>query len=96
MIEFKYIVEYFGTMTLLIAKIATEGHPVIIALTSFCIFWIAKDLTSGYFTPFGPLAAYMIGTGTIEDLTYNSIAQYAGALTAILFLKPIKAFIKSV
>jgi hypothetical protein len=96
MIHTKYIVEYFGSMAILIAKIATEGHPVVIGLVSFALFWFAKDITTGYFTPFGPLAAYMIGTGTIEDVTYNSLAQYAGAITGILFLKPIKTFIKSV
>lgn len=96
MISTKYIVEYFGTMIILITKISTEGHPIIIGLVNFAIFWFAKDITTGYFTPFGPLAAYMIGTGTIEDVTFNTLAQYAGALTGILFLKPIKTFIKSV
>lgn len=90
----KYFIEYLGVLVIVTAKLITEADPVVMAIIYFSVFTMAGKITSGYFTPFGPLAAYMLGRGTIQDMLYNLGAQLAGALSAILMFKPIKAYME--
>ena len=71
----------------------TEGNPVVIGLVYFSVHWMTHGISNGLFTPFKPLADYMLGRATNQDIMYNYAAQYSGALSAILLLKPLKAFI---
>jgi hypothetical protein len=89
----KYIIEYLGTLVILIAKLLTEADAAVMAIVYFSVYWMTKGITTGFFTPFGPLAAYMLSRGSIEDIGYNFIAQFLGAVSAILLLKPIKTYI---
>jgi hypothetical protein len=90
----KYIIEYLGTLVIMTAKLLTEAHPVVMGLVYFSIYWMTRGISTGFFSPFGPLAAYMLKRGTVEDMTYNLVAQYSGAISGILLFKPLKAFIK--
>jgi glycerol uptake facilitator-like aquaporin len=89
----KYIIEYMGVLVIVTAKLLTEADPAVMAIVYFSIFWMAGKITSGYFTPFGPLAMYMLGRGALQDVVYNLIAQLTGAVSAILLFKPLKAYI---
>lgn len=91
---YKYLIEYLGVLIIISAKLLTNGEPIVMAIIYFSIFTMAKGVTSGYFTPFGPLSAYILGRGTIEDMSYNFLAQLLGALSAIMLFKPVKAFIE--
>ena len=88
----KYFVEYLGVLVIVTAKLITEADPMVMGIIYFSVFTMAGKLTSGYFTPFGPLAMYMLGRGTTQDMLYNLGAQLAGALSAIMMFKPIKAY----
>lgn len=89
----KYFIEYLGVLVIVTAKLITEADPVVMAIIYFSVFTMAGSITSGYFTPFGPLAMYMLGRGTVDDIIKNLGAQTAGAISAILMFKPIKAYI---
>jgi glycerol uptake facilitator-like aquaporin len=88
----RYIIEYLGTLVIMISKLLTEADPVIMGIVYFSVYWMSRGISTGYFTPFGPLSAYMLGRGTTEDMTYNLVAQYSGAISAILLLNPLKAY----
>jgi len=88
----KYFIEYLGVLVIVTAKLITEANPIVMAIIYFSVFTMAGEITSGFFTPFGPLAAYMLGRGTVQDMMYNLGAQLAGAVSAILMFKPIKAY----
>lgn len=88
----KYIIEYMGVLVILVAKLITEADPIVMGVMYFSVFWMAGKITSGYFTPFGPLAMYMLGRGNTQDMIYNLIAQITGALSAILLYKPLKVY----
>ena len=88
----KYLVEYLGVLIIITAKLLTEANPVVMGIIYFAVFTIAGHITSGYFTPLGPVAVYLLGRGTLEDVLYNLAAQIAGLLSAVFFLKPIKAY----
>lgn len=90
----KYFVEYLGVLVIVTAKLITEADPAVMGLIYFSVFTMAGKITSGYFTPFGPLAMYMLGRGTVQDILYNLGSQLAGAVSAILMFKPIKAYIE--
>ena len=89
----KYIIEYAATMVIMASKLLTEGNPIVMGIVYFSAYWMTQGITTGYFTPFGPLSEYMLGRGTLQDQTYNIIAQYSGAISAILLFKPLKAYI---
>ncbi len=55
---------------------------------------MARGITTGFFSPFGPMAAYTLGRGTLEDIGKNLLVQFAGAASAIFLFKPLKAFIE--
>jgi glycerol uptake facilitator-like aquaporin len=90
----KYLVEYMGVLVLITAKLITEADPIVMGIIYFSLFTLAGKITSGFFTPFGPLAAYMLGRGNVQDMMYNFVAQVSGAVSAILLFKPIKAYIE--
>lgn len=90
----KYVIEFLGTMVIVFAKLLTEAHPVIMGVVYFSVYWMTKGITSGYFSPFGPYAAFMLGRGNYEDMTKNFVSQFLGATAAIIVIKPVKAFIK--
>lgn len=88
----KYFIEYLGVLVIVTAKLITEADPFVMGIIYFSVFTMAGKITSGYFTPFGPLATYMLGRGTVQDMLYNLGSQLAGAVSAILMFKPIKAY----
>ena len=90
----KYFIEYLGVLVIVTAKLLTEADPVVMGILYFSVFMIAGKITTGFFTVFGPLSAYMLGRGTSEDIIYNLIAQVSGAISAILLFKPLKAYIE--
>jgi glycerol uptake facilitator-like aquaporin len=83
-----------GVLVLITAKLITEADPIVMGVIYFSLFTLAGKITSGFFTPFGPLAAYMLGRGNVQDMMYNFVAQVSGAVSAILLFKPIKAYIE--
>lgn len=88
----KYLIEYLGVLVIVTAKLITEANPLVMAVIYFSVFTMAGEITSGFFTPFGPLSAYLLGRGTVPDMLKNLGAQLMGALSAILLFKPIKAY----
>lgn len=89
----KYLIEYLGVLVIVTAKLITEADPMVMGIIYFSVFTMAGKITSGYFTPFGPLAMFILGRGSTQDMLYNLGAQLAGALSAISIFKPIKAYI---
>ena len=90
----KYFIEYLGVLVIVTAKLITEADPMVMGVIYFSVFTMAGKITSGYFTPFGPLAMFMLGRGTIDDMLKNLVSQIAGAISAILLFKPIKAYME--
>lgn len=91
--EKKYIIEFLGTLVVMIAKLLTEANPVVMGVVYFSVYWMTQGISTGFFNPFGPLAAYMLKRGTTQDITYNLVAQCLGAISAITLYKPLKAYI---
>lgn len=90
----KYVIECLGTMVILTSKLLTEAQPVVMGIVYFSIYWMSAGITTGFFSPFGPMAAFLLGRGNQQDITYNLIAQFIGAFAAIMLVKPIKAYIE--
>jgi len=90
----KYFIEFVGTVTILFAKLLTEGEPTIMALVYFSMFSISKGITSGFFTPIGSLANFMIGRVTQEDFVYNIMTQIAATICVAITFIPIKVFME--
>ena len=90
--EKRYIIEYLGTTVVMTSKLLTEANPVVMGVVYFSVYWMTQGISTGYFTPFGPLAAYMLGRGSTTDMVYNLVAQVSGAISGILLFKPLKAY----
>jgi len=94
MVPRKYIIEFAGTMVIMTAKLLTEAHPVVMGLVYFSVYWMTRGISTGFFSPFGPYAAFVLGRGTYHDIAYNFGAQFLGATAAITLYKPLKAYIE--
>lgn len=92
----KYFLEFMGVVTIIYAKLLTEADPVVMAVVYFAMFTLAKDVTNGFFTPIGSLAAWMVGRVPNEDFFYNVIAQILGAVAVAITFIPVKAYIDRV
>lgn len=92
----KYFLEFMGVVTIIYAKLLTEADPVIMAIVYFAMFTLAKDITTGFFTPIGSLSAWMIGRVPTREFLYNVLAQLLGALAVGITFIPTKAYIDSV
>jgi len=95
MIETKYMLEYMGVFLLLTAKLITDGDPIVIGIVYFAVFMLAKNITTGFFSPFVPLVNYTLGRTNLQDVLYNITAQVLGAISAGLLFTPLTAFIKN-
>jgi hypothetical protein len=89
----KYFIELLGVVTIIYAKLLTEADPTIMAIVYFAMFSMAKGITTGYFTPIGSAAAFMIGRTTREDFMYNLMAQLGGTLAVAITFLPVKTYI---
>jgi glycerol uptake facilitator-like aquaporin len=90
----QYIVEYMGTLVVLISKLISDADPVVMGLVFFGVFSITKGISTGYFTPFIPVTSYLIGKMTLEESLYNILAQILAGLSAVLLVKPTMILIK--
>ena len=90
----KYFIEYLGVLIIVTVKLLTEADPIVMGILYFAVFTIAGKITTGFFTVFGPLSAYMLNRGSTDDILMNLGAQVAGAISAILLFKPLKAYIQ--
>jgi glycerol uptake facilitator-like aquaporin len=91
---YKYLIEAIGVAVIVTAKLLTEANPIVMGLIYFATLWMTQGITTGFLTPFGPIAYYSLGRMTAQDAIYNLIAQIAGALSAIVLFKPIKGFLE--
>lgn len=85
-----------GVVTIIYAKLLTEADPVIMAIVYFAMFTLAKDITTGFFTPIGSLSAWMIGRVPTREFLYNVLTQLLGALAVGITFIPTKAYIDHV
>lgn len=88
----QYIVEYMGTLVVLVAKLVSDADPLVMGVVFFAVFSITRGISTGYFTPFIPVTGYLLGRMTLEESMYNILAQVLAGLSAVILLKPIKAF----
>lgn len=89
----KYFIELLGVTTIIYAKLLTEADPTIMAIVYFAMFSMAKGITTGYFTPIGSAAAFLVGRVPRQDFIYNLLAQFAGTILVAITFLPVKAYI---
>ena len=92
----KYFIEFLGVTTIIYAKLLTEADPSIMAIIYFSMFSIAKGITTGYFTPIGSLAAWIIGRIPTEEFMYNVMAQLLATIFVAITFLPIKTYMQDV
>lgn len=92
----KYFLEFMGVTTILYAKLLTEADPVVMAIVYFAMFTLAKDITTGFFTPIGSFAAWMIGRVPTQDFMYNVVAQLLASVVVAITFIPTKTYIDRV
>ena len=80
-----------GVVVILFAKLLTEGNPTVMAAVYFSVFYMAKDITTGYFTPLGPAASYLLGRIPFSDFMYNLGVQILAMLAVVITFLPVKA-----
>ncbi len=90
----QYFIEYLGTLIVVSAKLLTEADPIIMGLTFFSVYWMTKGITRGLFTPFGPLALYLLGRMSFEEASKNLTVQVMGAISAVIIYKPFSSFMQ--
>ncbi len=79
-----------GVVVILFAKLLTEGNPAVMAVVYFSVFYMAKDITTGYFTPLGPTASYLLGRIPFNDFIYNLGVQVLAMLAVVITFLPVK------
>jgi hypothetical protein len=89
----QYILEFMGVVTIIYAKLLTEADPTVMAIVYFAMFNLAKGVTTGFFTPIGSLAAWMVGRVPTQEFMYNVIAQISAAVAVAITFIPVKAYI---
>lgn len=90
----QYIVEYMGTLVVLVAKLISDANPLVMGVVFFAVFSITKGISTGYFTPFIPVTGYLLGRMTLEESLYNILAQILAGVSAVILLKPITIFMQ--
>ena len=88
----QYIVEYMGTLVVLVAKLVSDADPLVMGIVFFAVFSITRGITTGYFTPFIPVTGYLLGRMTLEETMYNILAQILAGISAVILFKPVKVF----
>ena len=91
---YKYFIEYLGILVIVTAKLLTEADPAVMGVIYFATLMMTKGISTGFLTPFGPLATYILGRGDAQDTMYNLIAQFSGAVSATLLFKPINSLLE--
>lgn len=88
----KYFVEFMGVVVILYAKLLTEADPTVMAIVYFAMFSMAKGITTGFFTPLGATAAYLVGRAEWKDYMYNFITHILGMLAVSTTFSPVRVY----
>jgi hypothetical protein len=92
----KYFVEFMGVVVILYSKFMTNADPTAMAIVYFSMFSIAKNITTGYFTPLAATTSYLVGRAERSDFIYNIIAHVLGMLAVSLTVSPIKVYMTAI
>ena len=96
MILNKYLIEFMGVVTILYAKLLTEADPTVMAIVYFAMFSMAKGITTGFFTPLGATAAYLVGRAEWRDYMYNFITHILAMIAVSVTFSPTQIYIDSI
>lgn len=91
--DYKYFIEYLGSLVIATANLLTESDPIVIGLIYFAVLSMTNNISTGFSNPVVPIAFYMSGRMPFEEMGYNLLAQIAGGISAIVAFKPIKVYI---
>lgn len=91
--EYKYFIEYLGSLVIATSNLLTESDPIVIGLIYFAVLSMTKNISTGFSNPVVPITAYTFGRMSLEEMGYNLLAQILGAVSAIIAFKPIKVYI---
>ena len=90
--KYKYLIEFMGVITILYAKLLTEADPTVMAI----VYTVTKGISTGFFTPLGVTAAFLIGRVETSDYFYNLIAHALAVGAVYLTFSPIKTYIQKI
>lgn len=85
-----------GVVTILYAKLLTEADPTVMAIVYFAMFSMAKGITTGFFTPLGATAAYLVGRAEWRDYMYNFITHILAMIAVSVTFSPTQIYIDSI
>jgi hypothetical protein len=94
--KYKYLIEFMGVITILYAKLLTEADPTVMAIVYFAAYTVTKGISTGFFTPLGVTAAFLIGRVETSDYFYNLIAHALAVGAVYLTFSPIKTYIQKI
>ena len=81
-----------GVITILYAKLLTEADPIVMAIVYFSAFSLARGITTGYFTPLGATAAYLVGRADWTDYLYNFATHIVAMLAVAVTFSPVRVY----
>jgi hypothetical protein len=90
----KYLIEFMGVVTILYAKLLTEADPTVMAIVYFSAFSMAQGITTGFFTPLGATAAYLVGRAEWTDYLYNFATHILAMFAVAISFIPVRAYIE--
>ena len=91
---YKYLIEFMGVIAILYAKLLTEADPTVMAIVYFSAFSLAQGITTGYFTPLGATAAYLVGRSEWTDFLYNFATHIVAMVAVAVTFSPVRVYME--
>ena len=86
---FKYLVEAWGVIIIMYAKLLTDADPYVLGFVYFACLILARGITTSYFSPLTAIASYGIGHMSIDECFYNMLSHMIGTAIVIITYIPV-------
>jgi hypothetical protein len=93
--EYKYFIEFLGTLVLVFAHFFTHANPYVMGMTTFAVYTIGQSADATSFSPLTTTVSYFLGRLTSTESLYAIAAQYVAVALIIVTFKPLKSFIEN-
>jgi len=90
--EYKYFIEFLGTLVFVFAHVFTYANPYVMGIITFAIYMIGSPIEAIYFSPLSVTASYLLGRIPVAETLYTILSQFIAVAFVVITARPLTVF----
>ena len=85
--EYKYFIEFLGTIVLVFAHFLTHANPYAMGIATFAVYTIGSSAHAEHFSPLMTTVSYLLGRLPQTETMYIIVSQFIAAFLVFVTFK---------